>query len=355
MKDYLESILENVAQGILFIDLNGIVTTYNQAAEKILGVASPKVLNCEFWQNFNDEVFHFSMRSALEQKQGSPTYCIAYTTPNNLHSDIEVATTFVLKPLGDEKCSLSSAKATQGMIVMLRDVTEIHHLQTLANRTDRMKLLGEMAAQVAHEIRNPLGGIKGYASLLKRDLANHPQQQQMADYIVEGADNLNRLVSQILHYARPLQPHLERVDLIILLQELRQHILADEAFAKQNITLIVNSECAELFLSLDSSLFKAAILNLIVNAAQAMPVGGKISLQIKKKFGYVFLTIADTGIGISEENLSKIFSPFFTTKSDGNGLGLAETQKIIQAHGGTIEVTSVVDKGTTFIIKLSLR
>lgn len=229
------------------------------------------------------------------------------------------------------------------------------HLQALADRTDRMKLLGEMAAQVAHEIRNPLGGIKGFASLLKRDLADHPQMEQMADYIIEGTDNLNRLVGQILHYARPLQPHLEKVDLIAVLKELKLHIAADESINRHNITLAIDTAFEELFLSLDPSLFKAAMLNLIVNAAQAMPDGGALSICIQKKFGHAVLTITDTGIGISEENLAKIFSPFFTTKSEGNGLGLAETQKIIQAHKGTIEVASTVGKGTTFIIKLPLR
>lgn len=354
---YLTSILENIVQGILFIDLDGIVTTYNQAAERILGVGAKQVLFHDFWQNFNDDVFNFSMRAALEHKHHSAVTCISYTKPGNQHSELEVATAFVLKSPSMESHEGKAEVHTprQGMIVMLRDVTEIHQLQTLANRNDRMKLLGEMAAQVAHEIRNPLGGIKGFASLLKRDLTENPQLQHMADYIIEGTDNLNRLVSQILHYARPLQPHLEKVNLISVLQELQQHVRADASFDQQHINIDIHTIYKEFDIIIDPSLFKAAMLNLIVNASQAMPEGGVISIELKKDLGHAILIITDTGIGISEENLTKIFSPFFTTKEEGNGLGLAETQKIIQAHGGTIEVNSTLGSGTTFIIKIPLK
>lgn len=352
MTGYLKSILGNIVQGILFIDLNGIVTTYNKAAETILGVPSRQVLFQDFWQNFSDDTFGFSMHDSLEQKKASDMSCISYSSPLHHQCDLEVVTTFIQKPLLDEETNLTLTP-TQGLIVMLRDVTEMHHLQTIANRSDRMKVLGEMAAQVAHEIRNPLGGIKGFASLLQRDLTEHPQMQQMATYIVEGTDNLNRLVSQILLYARPVQPHLEKIDLMHVLKELQQHVMADDTILRQNIKLVIEGN-QQIPLMIDPSLFKSALLNLVVNAAQAMPDGGTIDINVQQKQGQVILTITDTGIGISEEHLSKLYSPFFTTKTDGNGLGLAETQKVVQAHGGRIDVSSIINQGTTFVIKLPL-
>lgn len=352
MAEYLKSILDNIAQGILFIDLNGTITTYNRAAEIILGVPSKKAIFRPFLDIFNDDVFGFSMISALEKQEATTTCCVSYTNPKNLHSELEVVTTFALR--NDTSGPAVRGKETryrqQGIIVMIRDVTEMRQLQTLAARADRMKTLGEMAAQVAHEIRNPLGGIKGFAALLKRDLTGHPHLQQMASYIVEGTDNLNRLVSQILSYSRPVQAHLEQTDFVKLVQEVRQHILADPS--AHSTSIIIDSCSKKILLSIDQALFKSALLNLLVNAIQAMPNGGEILMTVRENPKQIILSISDTGIGIPEENLTKLYTLFFTTKPEGNGLGLVETQKVVQAHGGTIDVSSTEGKGTTFVIKL---
>lgn len=346
--DYLKNILDNIAQGILFIDFNGLITTCNRAAETILGIKSQDVIFRYFWDVLKDDAFGFSMHTALDGKQEEATYFTTYHSPLNQSSELEVVVTFALKN------SKGSNYQNQGMILMIRDVTEMRHLQTIAARADRMKVLGEMAAQVAHEIRNPLGGIKGFASLLKRDLADNPDLQKMATYIVDGTDSLNSLVSQILQYARPVQPHLEKADMLIILQEVRHHIMADANIYRPDITILIDCPFEEMPLSLDIGHFKSAVLNLVVNAIQAMPKGGTISLSVRKNPGHVTLSVSDTGAGIPEENIPKLYSPFFTTKPEGNGLGLVEVQKVIQAHGGTIDVASALNKGTTFTIKLPL-
>lgn len=352
--EYLNSILNNINQGILFVNLQGFVITFNQAAEVILGIKRETIIFNNFWENFGDETFGFSMRKALTHQPTPKTICIEYNSPPGLHLELEVSTTLVQNPNASDPTPNShpSLQPSQGILVMIRDITDIRRLQLQASRSDRMKELGSMAAQVAHEIRNPLGGIKGFASLLKRDLADNPSLQQMANYIVEGTDNLNRLVTQVLDYARPFHPHFERIDLLPLLKKLQQHVLADEAINKANIGISIESSLENAWAFIDEQLFKSAILNLIVNAIQAMPNGGKLTLSIKSKRNDLILTISDTGTGISRENISKIFSPFFTTKPEGNGFGLAEVHKVIQAHEGTIDVSSRAGKGTSFIIKL---
>jgi PAS domain S-box-containing protein len=334
--DPLKNILDNSVQGILFIDTKGVITTCNHAAEMILGLSAQEVLFHTFWDIFSDDMFGFSVQKALKEKQLSATYHVSYFSPSHHHRELEVVTTIALK----------------GMMLMIHDVTEVHRLQILAARTDRMKILGEMAAHVAHEIRNPLGGIKGFASLLKRDLKHDPELEKMADYIIEGTDNLSNLVNQILHYTRPIQLHLEKIDLITLLHQVKQHLLADVNIYKPTISIIIDSPFDTLILPLDGSFFKSAILNLLVNAIQAMPKGGMITLRVRKQSTFLVLSVEDTGTGIPEEDLSKLFSPFFTTKPEGNGLGLPEVQKVVQAHNGTLDVISIVDKGTTFTIKL---
>lgn len=344
--EYLKGILANIVQGILFIDLHGVINTYNKAAESILDIPSEKVLFHSFWDVFQDEQLGFSMREALEKKISLKAHCLSYLSPNDLHCEIEINTTFILKD--------SEEDSMQGMIVMIKDVTELRQLQTIANRTSRMKELGEMAALVAHEIRNPLGGIKGFASLLYRDLATQPTLQDMAGHIVAGTDELNSLVSQVLDYARPLHPRLEPHDLLVILQEAKKHILADVNLNTSSIDIAVNSPHEELWVAIDIPLFKSALLNLLLNAIQAMPKGGKIEMKATKRHDYAILTLTDTGLGISEEHIARLYSPFFTTKPSGNGLGLVEVQKVVQAHHGTIDVSSIVGQGTSFVIKLPL-
>ena len=242
----------------------------------------------------------------------------------------------------------------RGLILLMRDITELRRLQTIASRDDRMKELGAMAASVAHEIRNPLGGIKGFASLLCRDLEEKPEMQQMAEYIVEGATTLDRLVTDVLNYSRPLQMHIEVVDIVDNIRGIIDFVRADQSLG-ENVSIDFVASKESLSVPIDQQMFKAAMLNLIVNGAQAMKEGGVLRLSCSEDKRYTTITVTDTGVGISAENLEKIFSPFFTTKTEGNGFGLSEVHKIIQAHGGDIDVTSEMGQGTTFTIKLPLK
>lgn len=347
---YLDNILSNMAQGLLFIDFNGNITTYNKAAESILVAKREKVLFQQFFEFFADDFFGFSMKEALQTRTAPKT---SYTTLNlrdGAQKELEVDSTFIPTVTADSQ----ELDFTQGLIILIRDITEIRHLQMLANRNDRMKELGEMAAQVAHEIRNPLGGIKGFASLLQRDLSESPEMQKMANYIVEGTDTLDRLVVNVLSYSRPLHLHFESIDLMEILEDLKNSLLADHNI-KEKIVCQIVKEHPSCLLPLDLGLFKGALLNLLINAIQAMPDGGEITIEVTEKKNKAIIKIIDTGTGIAKDNLKKIFNPFFTTKPSGNGLGLAEAHKVIQAHGGEIEVQSLIGKGTTFTIKIPMK
>lgn len=354
LNSYLNSILTNMSQGILFINLNGIVSTYNHAAEGIVNISHSKVLFRTFWENFSDELFGFSMRSALSSREVLPMTFIALNRNKLADREVEVNTTFILNK--GPYPSLSDPPryaSTQGLIVLLRDVTEERQWQRLANRNDRLKELGEMAAMVAHEIRNPLGGIKGFASLLERDLAAWPKWQQMASYIVAGTDSLNRLVTRVLNYARPVQLEITRIDLVALVDELKCHMQADESLGF-SITWKVEAHDPHIWIYADGHQIKSCLMNLLVNAIQAMPQGGSLTIQLGQSESEAVIRVQDTGVGIAPEHLEHIFSPFFTTKAEGNGFGLAEVYKGVQAHGGTIDVQSTVGLGTCFTLKLPL-
>ncbi len=346
---YLNSILSHISQGLLFINTSGVVTTYNPAAETTLHKPQKDVLFLQFWHSFSDTFFGFSLKEVLQKKKGPESpITIQVEFQKGDPRELEVNSSFVAKARPGQQDPL------EGLIVLVKDVTEFRKLEQIAQRKNRLNALGEMASMVAHEIRNPLGGIKGFASLLEKDLADRPDLQKMAAYILKGTDNLNTTVTRILDYSRPLQMQVKMTDLTVLLNDLKLHLLTDENVAGKAEILI---ECIEkhLHAPIDTDSMRSALLNLVFNAVQAMPQGGKIVLSLSQDATQAIIEIKDSGIGIPPDNLKKIFSLFFTTRSDGNGFGLAEVQKAVQAHDGTISVDSVVDQGTTFTIKLPLK
>ena len=340
--NYLNGILSNIAQGIIFVNLSGIVTTYNRAAENIFEVPSVEITSRKFWDHFQDDIFGFSMRETLLRRKDIAVSYATYISPRANNKELEISANFLLK----------GNKQTQGSIIVLRDITEIRRLQTLANRHDRLQELGELAASVAHEIRNPLGGIEGFASLLHRDLESSPQLQLMAQNIIEGTRTLNRLVGNVLHYARPMHTHFELVDLSNIVTETCELMNADQNFSNSIRCNVIVPE-VPIIAAIDRSMLKSALLNITVNASQAMPDGGDVTISLARNSSHAVININDMGVGIPPENFEKVFSPFFTTKTTGNGFGLSEVHKIIQTHGGLIDISSVPGN-TTFSIKIPL-
>lgn len=335
----LKSILTNISQGIIFIDLNGKITTFNPAAEKILGISYKSVLTKPFSSTFDDHLLGFSIKKAFTEKIAPEISYATVTHKDNSKKELEAWATFTEK----------------GLIVVIRDITQLRYFEQAANRNDRMKELGEMAASVAHEIRNPLGGIKGFAALLARDLKEDQEKSKLANYIVEGTEVLNRLVTNVLNYSRPIDLTLTSVDLGEVVNSIVEMVKVDDNFNK-NITVTNHTPTGPLPPTCcDKILIQSSILNLVVNAIHSMPEGGEVSIQLSTNSGSSRIKVSDSGCGIPEENLEKIFSPFFTTKPDGNGFGLTEVYKIVQAHVGEIEVNSKVNEGTTFTISLPLR
>ncbi len=350
---YLRSIVSNMSQGLLYVNKAGIVTTYNSPAEMILAKPAIEVLFHPFEDSFEDDIFGFSIREALD-KQFAPAMTSTTRLPGTAHAQhLEVDACYVQASLPHGEHLDPSLNFQEGLIVLVRDRTKIRQLKARIARNDRMKDLGEMAAMVAHEIRNPLGGIKGFASLLQRDLKGQTEQMEMAKCIVEGCDKLNRLVTNVLNYARPVKLQHHNTDLVAMLERVLDHVRIDEELRK-GIHLSFEKQISTLEADIDAQLLESAILNLVVNAIQAMPDGGAVSLWLDANDGIATIRVSDTGMGIAPQDLEKIYRPFFTTKPLGNGFGLSEVFKVIQAHDGEIEATSELNKGTTFTIKLPL-
>lgn len=335
----LHNILNHMTQGLLFLHLDGTMRVCNPRLEELLSLKKEELRDRQWWDFFSDDLLGFSLKDALKHQlplEGHP--CILERKGRE-PLKLRVTLSFIASEEIREK----------GALLLLKDVTEMKRLELIVQRTDRLKELGEMAATMAHEIRNPLGGIKGFADLLIRDLEDHPKQKQLAQYIVQGSETLDRLVSSILHYSRPVSMQLQEVDICQLLQDLVCMARADERF-RSGLVIQTHFPSQKVWANVDPSLLRSAILNLLINSAEAMKNQGCIEVILQLRGTEIQIHVKDTGEGIAPENVENIFSPFFTTKIYGNGLGLPEVHRTLRAFGGDISVESTIGEGTQFTL-----
>lgn len=225
---------------------------------------------------------------------------------------------------------------------------ELGEKNRLLERKNRLEALGEMAAGLAHEIRNPLGGIQLYASILAQDLDDRPDARSIVRKISAGVIRLEALVSQVLQFTRDLRANLQRSDLAAVVEQAVE--LASKTMDERNVKCEI-SGARRFPATLDPVLMGQAILNLLLNAAEAIEQGGAILVQFgppDSRGKQFHLVVSDTGPGIAPEALERIFNPFFTTKDTGTGLGLAIVHRIVEAHNGTIVPSNRAEGGACF-------
>ncbi len=233
----------------------------------------------------------------------------------------------------------------------LREQTDVlFQTEEQLRRADRLSALGELSAGMAHEIRNPLGAIRGAVEILRDDYAPDNDKYEFLGILLKETDRLNRIVEEFLAFARPKQPELQWTDVSEVAESVLA-LIAQEA-RKSGVTIVRKLDPSIGERNIDAALMKQAFLNIVLNAIHAMPDGGVLTVATDRSSDGFSVTIVDTGVGISEENRKNLFRPFFTTRKDGTGLGLAITYRIIENHRGTINVTSEPGKGTTFTITI---
>ncbi|VAX24348.1 hypothetical protein MNBD_NITROSPINAE01-138 [hydrothermal vent metagenome] len=241
-----------------------------------------------------------------------------------------------------------------GYILIIEDVTEVVRLRKQANRSERLAAIGQVAAGMAHEIRNPLGGMELYASLLGRDLKGDENKLKMVKRISAGIQAVNNVVSNTLLFTREPIPAMREFDMKTILEDIME--FAGYVFDQNHIKVKTRLPKEPILMKGDPDLLRQVILNLIHNSVQAMPGSGEffisgISVEKNKK-PFVEIVTRDTGSGIPDNIRDKVFDPFFTTKDSGSGLGLAIASQITQAHGGYIDLIDTAKKGAGFIICL---
>ncbi|NOX97129.1 MAG: HAMP domain-containing protein, partial [Nitrospirae bacterium] len=251
--------------------------------------------------------------------------------------------------------------------LMIGRLRQMRKLEEELRRKDRLAALGELSAGVAHEVRNPLGIIKSSAQVLQNRLKDKEvKSRELISFIIEETDRLNKVVTNFLDFARPQKPNLEKRKIIPILDKTLG--LVKIQFSERNIKVVRNYKKGLPPAMIDEDLMSQVFLNLITNALQAMSEGGILTVTVRLKVenqkfktedknsstetNFIEISFRDTGCGIPETELSKVFNPFFSIREGGTGLGLSIVHKIIETHGGEISVESQVGKGTTFTLKL---
>jgi two-component system, NtrC family, sensor histidine kinase HydH len=235
----------------------------------------------------------------------------------------------------------------------LREQTDVlFQTEEQLRRADRLSALGELSAGMAHEIRNPLGAIRGAAEILRDDYPSDDPKAEFIGILIKEADRLNAIVQEFLDFARPRPPALRATDVNEVLESVLMLLAQPARKAGVSVEKLLDPSIGQR--DLDGELLKQAFLNLLLNALQAMPGGGRLTVESRIRDGMLEVRIADTGTGIRPGDREKLFSPFFTTKRDGTGLGLAITYRIIRNHQGTIDVETAPGEGAAFTVRIPL-
>ena len=240
----------------------------------------------------------------------------------------------------------------EGKILLARNVTALRLLEKEVARSRHLNAIGSLAAGVAHEIRNPLSSIKGFAIYFKQRLSGNPEDEQTADIMIAETERLNRVVSQLLEFARPLTLKKEQTNMTDLVRHAIRLVAAE---AQKNAVEIDVQAGADLpQVDIDPDKIKQVMLNIFLNALSAMPDGGRLTVAITTQKDFMEVAVCDTGSGIKEEDLPRIYDPYFTSKPAGTGLGLAVVQKIMDAHGGVVQIDGKEGFGTKVTLRFSL-
>jgi len=244
-----------------------------------------------------------------------------------------------------------------GVLFVFEDLSQLKLLEEKVRRSNRLAALGELAAGVAHEVRNPLATIRGFLQLLPTEFGDPDFREECSTRLIREIDRLARLTDELLELSRPIRPDPSRTALRTIMEE----VLNEQTPFLQEAAISVSGAAEEAPpLPLDQERVKQVLLNLVINARQAMPQGGRLEWRLencREAWGpndeptpSVRLAIIDTGSGIEDRHLESLFDPFFTTKDHGTGLGLAICHRIIEEHGGVIRVASALGRGTTFTL-----
>ncbi len=334
-------IIENAADGVIAIDRQGDVTTMNPAAEVITGYQRHELVGQPYSMLFDNTQFYSPVLDTLEH--GTEHVALEISFPGRDRTiELSVTTSRIHNTHGE----------MIGALVIFSDLTARKETQRRMAQAERLATLGELMAGVAHEVRNPLTAIRGYVQILRQQTSD-PIHQEYLSVVLKEIDSINKVIQQLLDFSRPRHGQWQQVSLNALVEETL--VLVQTAGVQARIDFISELDNELSPISADRELLKQVLLNILINAVQAISARGKIRIRTwQYSDSQQAISIEDNGCGIDLSLQKKIFDPFFTTKASGTGLGLALSQRIINAHQGDIRVTSLPGYGAIFTLILPI-
>jgi len=344
MKVYTSKLLETMDNAVISVDNNGNIKTFNRKSEEIFGKKKEEVLNknCQEVLNLNIKGKRLIKECLLEKK--------------NITQEIVLEEKGLKKKILDINTSFLTDKSGEitGVVAVIRDVTEINNLNEEMARHKRLVALGKLSAGIAHEIRNPLSSIRGLAQFVYNSFSKIDERKEDLNTIIQEVDRLNKLVVQVLDFAKLKKPNLTRFSLNDLIRKITELFKIEIKDKQIKFNLELSPDISQI--QADEDQVRQILMNVIINAIQAIPKEGEIKIKTEKATlrgePAIKLIVEDSGIGIPEKDFNQIFDPFFSTKEKGSGLGLSIVYKLVEAHQGEIKVESKEGKGTKFVIFL---
>jgi two-component system, NtrC family, sensor histidine kinase PilS len=346
LQAFNQDVIESLTSGLVTTDINGRVLSFNHAAEAITGHPAAPVLGHDVGDLLQlPDDFRAALAAEL---YGAPSRRaeFLFVTADGRTIEIGMAAAHLLTPGG-----------RMGFLITFQDITEIKRLERDARVKQRLAAVGEMAAGIAHEIRNPLASMAGSMQVLREELALTPEQTQLMDIVLRESQRLNDTIRSFLAYARPQRTAIERLDLRKTLGDTAM-LLRNSAEVQAAHTIDVDLPADPVWYDADEGQIRQILWNLATNGLRSMPVGGRLRLAARADGpapdgpAAATLVVQDEGVGIPPEDLDGIFQPFHGTFTRGSGLGLAIVHRIVSDYDGEIQVTSAVGKGTTVSVRL---
>jgi two-component system sensor histidine kinase PilS (NtrC family) len=338
-----ERIVESIRSGLITTDLAGTIYTFNLAAEEITGYKPEQLIGQNIVTLLGD--INNAQTTSLEMTDHAdhpPRFETDIITPEGFAVHIG----YGISPLFDE------GGETSGLIVTFQDLTDIRSMEESVRRKDRLAAVGRVAAGLAHEIRNPLGAMRGAIQVMQSQIPAESTHGSLMEIIMRESDRLNKIITNFLTYARPRVNNFSEVDLRESINETFT-LLKHSPDIKENHLLVCELPEDAVNISADPTQLKQIFWNLARNSIQAMSNGGKLRVNLQKSINNrVHIVFSDTGCGMSPEQVEQLFEPFSTSTTGGTGLGLSIVYQIIRDHNGTINVRSLEGEGTTITIDL---
>ena len=340
-------ILENMNSGLISIDHNGGIIYSNSATEKILGYPVPELKGknlSELFANVEDG----------KRKPFDPSIASRRRGYSARQETLGLTKQGGATPIGYNMSEIRDDDGRKiGEIMVFSDLTRVKRLENKLRQAEKLKAVGELAAGIAHEIRNPLASINGSIEMLAESADSSDGDKRLFNVIMKESSRLNDIIEGFLNYARDREPELRRINVREMLEDVLMLMRNDPAFGNR-IQISIDIDSSDVEILGDPGQLKQVFINLIKNAAEAILEEGNINVLVSpaKDPEYVEIAVSDNGSGIPQEKLKDIFNPFFTTKSNGMGIGLAVAEKIIRKHGGQISADSVPGEGTTVAVNL---